>query len=143
VVGKGPLDTVLFYVTGPVAIAAVFGAVFLLPDLRTQVWPLFALLGLALINSLLFGVAGWRRGTDEVAQEAHKFAAFWGAFFGLPFGLFGLVLVAILFVPHHLRSDGGVASVPIVWMLAGALIVYGAWFVGFFVALATWWLRHR
>jgi hypothetical protein len=140
---KRALDATLFYVAGPVGIGAIFAAAFLLPDLLTHIWLLFLLFGLALVSLLLFGVGAWRRKTDEVAKEAHKFAAFWGAFIGLPFGLFALALVAMLFAPHHLPSGAGIASVPTIWMLAGALFVYGAWFICFFVALAAWWLRHR
>ena len=140
---KRALDTALFYVAGPVAIAVLFAAAFLLPNLLSHIWLLFLFFGLALVSLLLFCVAAWRRGTDEVVKESAKFAVFWGVLFGLPLGFFGLALVASFFIPHHLSSDGGIASVPVIWMLAGALFVYAAWLIAFLVARAVWWLRHR
>ncbi len=148
---KSALDAAVFYVAVFVALAAVFAVVLLLPaDPHTFIWLRVLLMALAIVSGFVFAVAAWRRGTDEVVREAHKFAALWGSIVGLALGFVGLSIVAVLLVPHHLAPEsaaalasGNVAAERIVWMFAGALIVFSAWVIGYFIAWAAWWLRRR
>ena len=78
----------------------------------------------------------WWKGLDEAAQEAHKWAWWWGATVGLCFA--GVILLTLLYGVGNL----GEASVKTTVMI-GAAIVTGCQMVGYGVAWAVWWLKRR
>ncbi len=78
----------------------------------------------------------WWKGLDEAAQEAHKWAWWWGATVGLCFA--GVILLTLLY------GAGDLGQAPIKSMLMlGAAIVTGCQVVGYGVAWAVWWLKRR
>ena len=78
----------------------------------------------------------WWNGLDEAAQEAHKWAWWWGSTAGLAFA--GVVLLTLLYG----TGDLGQASAKSV-LLVGAGIIMGFQTVGYGVAWAIWWLKRR
>jgi xanthosine utilization system XapX-like protein len=82
----------------------------------------------------------WWRGADEAVREAHKWAWYWGGSAGIAFVMILFVLsswdVIILTIPSF---DGG----PNGQLLSGVALTLGAQGVGYLVAWAAWWLRHR
>lgn len=78
----------------------------------------------------------WWKGLDEAAQEAHKWAWWWGATVGLCVA--GVILLTLLYGP----DDLGQASLED-GMQLGAGIVVGCQVVGYAVAWAVWWLKRR
>lgn len=78
----------------------------------------------------------WWKGLDEAAQEAHKWAWWWGATVGLCFA--GVILLTLLYGVGNL----GEASVKTTVMI-GAAIVTGCQMVGYGVAWGVWWLKRR
>jgi len=84
----------------------------------------------------LWSCSVWWRGLDEAAQEAHKWAWWWGSTFGLAIGsvaLFSLVFAA----------GDGLSGEPKDLLLGGAALVAGVQTVGYGVAWAVWWLKRR
>ena len=78
----------------------------------------------------------WWKGLDEAAQEAHKWAWWWGSTVGLAFS--GVILLTALY------GAGDLGAAPIKsTLLFGAGIVTGCQMVGYGVAWAVWWLRRR
>ena len=84
----------------------------------------------------LWATLKWWKGLDEAAQEAHKWAWWWGATIGLCFA--GVILLTLLYG----AGDLGAAPVKKVLML-GAGIVTGCQVVGYGIAWAVWWLKRR
>jgi len=80
----------------------------------------------------------WWRGLDEAAQEAHKWAWWWGSTFGLAIG--GVVLFAVVLGAGD-RLLAGRASDDLV--LIGAALVGFVQIAGYGIAWAVWWLRRR
>lgn len=78
----------------------------------------------------------WWKGLDEAAQEAHKWAWWWGSTVGLCFA--GVILLTLLYG----AGDLGEAPIKSILML-GTAIVTGCQMVGYSVAWAAWWLRRR
>lgn len=78
----------------------------------------------------------WWKGLDEAAQEAHKWAWWWGATVGLCFA--GVILLTLLYG----AGDLGEAPIKDILML-GAAIVTGCQMVGYGVAWTVWWLKRR
>ena len=78
----------------------------------------------------------WWRGLDEAAQEAHKWAWWWGSTVGLAFAS------VILMTLRYGVADLGEAPVKDSLML-GAVLVAGCQTVGYGVAWAAWWLKRR
>jgi hypothetical protein len=80
----------------------------------------------------------WWRGIDEAAREAHKWAWWWG-------GTGGMAVGAALVLSLQL----GGAPINTTDMSAGDLIAAGMMsillfqVVGYSIAWAAWWLRHR
>lgn len=81
----------------------------------------------------------WWRGIDEAAREAHKWAWWWGGTGGMAVG--GAVLLSL-----QLNDDLPINSTD---LPAGDLIAWGMMsillfqVVGYAIAWAAWWLRHR
>ncbi len=78
----------------------------------------------------------WWKGLDEAAQEAHKWAWWWGATVGLCFA--GVILLTLLYGAGDLGEAPAKDAVMI-----GAAIVTGCQMVGYGVAWAVWWLKRR
>ena len=102
-------------------------------------WASAALIAAAVAVSMAIGLWAslkWWRGLDEAAQEAHKWAWWWGATVGLCFA--GVILLTLL----HGVGDLGEAPIKSMLML-GAAIVTGCQMIGYGVAWAVWWLKRR
>jgi hypothetical protein len=82
----------------------------------------------------------WWRGVDEAVREAHKWAWYWGGSAGIAFIMILFVLsswdVITLNIPAYDEGPNGA-------LLSGVAITLGAQGVGYLVAWAAWWLRHR
>lgn len=82
----------------------------------------------------------WWRGIDEAAREAHKWAWWWGGSGGMAVG--ALLLLA-------LAADEDASFVAAMDLSASGLLLGGMWIillfqlVGYAVAWAAWWLKHR
>ncbi len=94
---------------------------------------------------LWFAGMAWRR-TDEAAREAHKFAAFWG----MPFALLTLILAlpAVAIIGFHVRLHPGAQLFTAPrehWglIMAGVILAALVQVVGYALAWAGWWLKHR
>ena len=103
-----------------------------------------SLVGAALIASAtavsmgigLWASLKWWKGLDEAAQEAHKWAWWWGATIGLCFA--GVILLTLLY------GAGNLGEAPVkTTVMIGAAIVTGCQMVGYGVAWAAWWLKRR
>ncbi|MFA4952288.1 hypothetical protein [Brevundimonas sp.] len=81
----------------------------------------------------------WWRGIDEAAREAHKWAWWWG-------GTGGMAVGAIVVLSLQLGEDVPITATN---LSAGDLIAGGMMaillfqLVGYSIAWAAWWLRHR
>lgn len=78
----------------------------------------------------------WWKGLDEAAQEAHKWAWWWGSTVGLAFA--GVILLTALY------GAGDLGEAPIKsTLMIGAAIVTGCQMVGYGISWAVWWLKRR
>lgn len=84
----------------------------------------------------LWSCTHWWRGLDEAAQEAHKWAWWWGSTFGLAIG--GVALFTLV-----LSSGDTLRGEPKDLVLAGAAFVALVQTVGYGIAWTIWWLRRR
>lgn len=84
----------------------------------------------------LWACARWWRALDEAAQEAHKWAWWWGSTFGLAIGSVALFTLAY-------GTPGGLTAQPKDLLLGGAAIIGLSQAVGYGVAWAFWWLQRR
>ncbi len=91
--------------------------------------------GLAMALAL-WSCTFWWRGLDEAAQEAHKWAWWWGSTFGMAIG--GVALFTLVMSAED--ALGGSAKD---LLLGGAAIIVGFQTVGYAIAWAAWWLRRR
>lgn len=78
----------------------------------------------------------WWKGLDEAAQEAHKWAWWWGSTAGLCFT--GVILLTLLYGVGEL-GEAPAKSV----LLWGVGLTIGCQIVGYGVAWAIWWLKRR
>jgi hypothetical protein len=82
----------------------------------------------------------WWRALDEAAQEAHKWAWWWGGNLGLVVGGAGVVAATLMDVnllPAFVeRSDAALVA-------AGVLGVFAAQAVGYGAAWCFWWAARR
>ena len=91
--------------------------------------------GLAMAAGL-WVCARWWRALDEAAQEAHKWAWWWGSTAGLAVG--SVVLFTVMYAtPDRLTGE------PKDLLMAGAALIGGAQTVGYGIAWAFWWLQRR
>ncbi|WP_313002893.1 hypothetical protein [Brevundimonas sp.] len=86
----------------------------------------------------------WMRSIDEAAQEAHKWAWFWGGSSGMAVGgvfviLASLPQAAAINIPawYSERSD------PAAYAATGAFAMLTLMLIGYGVAWAWWWLGRR
>lgn len=84
----------------------------------------------------LWASVRWWKGLDEAAQEAHKWAWWWGGTVGLCAA--GVVLLTLMFGAGDLGEGSVEGSI-----LAGTAIVIGCEIVGYGVAWVVWWLKRR
>ena len=91
--------------------------------------------GLAMAAGL-WVCARWWRGLDEAAQEAHKWAWWWGSTFGLAIGMVALFTLAYG-APDALTAE------PKDLLIGGAALIGLAQTLGYSVAWAVWWLQRR
>lgn len=80
--------------------------------------------------------ARWWRGLDEAAQEAHKWAWYWGSTFGGSLGAVALFTLAY-------GAEASLTADPQDLLLGGAAIIGVAQMIGYGVAWAIWWQRRR
>lgn len=84
----------------------------------------------------LWACARWWRALDEAAQEAHKWAWWWGSTFGLAIG--SVVLFTLAYA-----TPGALTAEPKDLLLGGAGIIGLSQTIGYAVAWAFWWLKRR
>ena len=95
-------------------------------------------IGLAAALPAVWFVFNYWRSLDEAAQEAQKWAWFWGGSTGLGFGV-----LFIGFWPGALQILTRADASPEKLMLAGATTVMAAQLICFLLAWAFWWWRRR
>ncbi len=78
----------------------------------------------------------WWRGLDEAAQEAHKWAWWWGA-------TLGLACSAIVLFTWTSVFESTLTAGPKDLFLSGALVVVLCQTAGYGLAWAAWWLKRR
>ena len=106
----------------------------------------FVMVGLALVlmtGSFWIGVL-WMRSIDEAAREAHKWAWYWGGTAGMAVGgvlmlLSGIPRRSPLQVPLVM---GGTPD-PAGYAASGAFALMMMMTLGYTIAWAIWWWRHR
>ncbi len=111
-------------------VSAVFGD-------RSSAGPVIvaASVGLAMA-AVLWICARWWRGLDEAAQEAHKWAWWWGSTFGLAIGTVALFTLAY-------GTPDALTAAPDDLLLGGAALIGLTQTLGYGIAWAVWWLRRR
>jgi uncharacterized membrane protein YuzA (DUF378 family) len=82
----------------------------------------------------------WWRSADEAVREAHKWAWYWGGSTGMAsvMGLFALSTWGVIDVTLPPLGSG-----PDDLIMTGIALTVGAQGVGYGIAWALWWLRHR
>ncbi|MBB5747371.1 FtsH-binding integral membrane protein [Brevundimonas variabilis] len=100
------------------------------------------------INAAFFTVAmaagmtacvWWWRGIDEAAREAHKVAWWWGGSGGMAVG--GVILLSVVLPDEGAALLEGLSGPDL--FAAGMGAVAGCQVLGYTIAWAVWWLRHR
>ena len=84
----------------------------------------------------LWVCAHWWRALDEAAQEAHKWAWWWGSTVGLAIGSVALFTLAY-------AAPDALTAAPKDLLLGGAAILGAGQIAGYGVAWAFWWLQRR
>lgn len=82
----------------------------------------------------------WWRGADEAVREAHKWAWYWGGSAGIVVVMIAVGLAGwdvIELAPMELSGDPGGL------IMTGVGLTLGAQLIGYLIAWAAWWLRHR
>ena len=105
---------------------------------------LFATFATVVMGVSIWIGALWMRSIDEAAQEAHKWAWYWGGSCGMAVGgVIALMAIlpraASLDLPSLLpeRTD------PAAYLVTGAALMVLTMIAGYGVAWAVWWLRRR
>lgn len=98
-----------------------------------------ALLALSIMAVVWVCIAWWRD-ADEAVREAHKWAWYWG-------GSTGMACVILLFALSTWEvidvTLPPLGSGPGDLIMTGVALTVGAQGIGYLVAWAAWWLRHR
>jgi hypothetical protein len=106
-------------------------------------WVVGAFAALTMLISLWVGLR-WMSSIDEAAQEAHKWAWFWGGSSGMAVG--GVLVImaslpqsAMIQIPawYSDRTD------PAAYAATGAFAMLTLMLIGYTVAWAWWWLGRR
>ena len=139
----------IFPARGPGAFAvrmAMAGVVGVLAGIGSQIFgamPGLLGFGLTLLtNAVAMGVALWIcvlwwRGIDEAAQEAHKWAWWWGGCSGMAVG--GVLLLTAL-VREQERIDDFSANE---LLAVGMFLMMTCMIIGYGVAWAAWWGKRQ
>ena len=102
--------------------------------------PLQAALMVAATAAVLAICIRWWRNADEAVREAHKWAWYWG-------GSTGMACVILLFALSTWEvidvTLPPLGSGPGDLIMTGVALTVGAQGIGYLVAWAAWWLRHR
>jgi len=134
---------------GPGAFAArmaMAGAVGLLAGVGSQIFgSMSGPVGLVLtlgVNAAAMGLAllicvQWWRGIDEAAQEAHKWAWWWGGCSGMAAGA---VILLTALVRETERSDDLSANE---LLATGMVLMMSCMVVGYGVAWVAWWAKRQ
>jgi hypothetical protein len=98
---------------------------------------------LLMVGAFWVGVL-WMRSIDEAAREAHKWAWYWGGTAGMAVGG-ALMLLTIVprDVPLRVPLILGDTPDPAGYAASGAFGLMMLMTLGYSVAWAVWWLRHR
>lgn len=94
---------------------------------------------LAMVLSLAACVWWWR-GIDEAAREAHKWAWWWGGSGGISVG--GVLLLTLIALDDDALADR-FGTNPAEAFMGGIAALLFLQMVGYSVAWAGWWLKHR
>lgn len=115
-------------------------------DINTSsaaLWTVGAFATATMLISLWVGFR-WMSSIDEAAQEAHKWAWYWGGSGGLAVGgvlviMAGLPQAAAIHIPawYADRAD------PAAYAATGAFAMLALMLIGYGVAWAWWWLGRR
>lgn len=90
------------------------------------------------------GGAWWMKALDEAAQEAHKWAWYWGGSVGLTMGMAGiLVLMTPMAAEVQFATIISGRTDPAAYLVTGAFAVTVPMMIGYMAAWALWWWRHR
>ena len=81
----------------------------------------------------------WWRGIDEAAREAHKVAWWWGGTGGM--AVAGVILLSLTLPEAGEALLEGASNQDL--LAAGMVAVVGFQILGYTIAWAVWWLRHR
>jgi hypothetical protein len=107
-----------------------------------QPWPLtvFATAGVLFLlpTTVLYSLKHWG-GLDEAAQEAHKWAWYWGGSIGL---FPGLIVVSSRTLGLRWAEALGFDQ-PRELIVFGALTVIASALAGYLIAWSVWWARRR
>ena len=101
-------------------------------------WLTVLVIGSGLCAAMV-GAVIWWQSIDEAAQEAHKWAWWWGGTGGIAVG--GVLLLTLSF-----RKDTGYDALdvaPTDLLALGMMLILMFQLVGYTIAWASWWLRHR
>lgn len=86
----------------------------------------------------------WMRSIDEAAREAHKWAWYWGGTAGMALGgVLMLLSVIPRETPVQIPLVLGETADPAGYAASGAFALMMLMSLGYSVAWAIWWLRHR
>lgn len=98
---------------------------------------------LLMIGAFWLGVF-WMRAIDEAAREAHKWAWYWGGTAGMAVGGVFMLMSAIpreASIPFPLLMSD--TPDPAGYAASGAFALMMLMTLGYSIAWAVWWLRHR
>jgi hypothetical protein len=98
-----------------------------------------ALLAVSIVAVVWICVSWWRS-ADEAVREAHKWAWYWGGSTGMAFVMLLFALSTWEVIDVTLPPLG---DTPNDLIMTGVALTVGAQGVGYLVAWAAWWLRHR
>lgn len=106
-------------------------------------WVLGSFAVVAMGLSLWIG-AQWMRSIDEAAQEAHKWAWYWGGSAGMAVGG-ALVILSSLPQAQGIRLPAWYAgrTDPVAYAASGAFGLLLLMLGGYLIAWAWWWLARR
>ncbi|QTN19658.1 hypothetical protein HZ989_00815 [Brevundimonas sp. AJA228-03] len=106
-------------------------------------WLFFIVVSIVMAGSIWVG-AIWMRSIDEAAQEAHKWAWYWGGSCGMAVGaVFALASMLPQAADLALPSLWEGRTDPAAYFAAGAALMVLVMTGGYTIAWAVWWLRRR
>ncbi len=83
----------------------------------------------------------WWRGIDEAAREAHKWAWWWGGTGGMAVGI--VLLLTLMLRAEDQSLSAKLGSTPADIFVSGMMCLLLFQVVGYLLAWAGWWLKHR